>query len=63
MGDRRYRSQLSGWVRVVTDGPPPENHIFLDRIWDRRREEAAIGDVDSERSLKDEALQPPRAAT
>ena len=21
-GDRRYRSQLSGWVRVVTDGPP-----------------------------------------
>ena len=36
---------------------------FLDRTWDRRREEAAIGDVDSERSLKDEALQPPRAAT
>ena len=48
---------------MVTVGPPRKKHNFLDRIWDRRREEVAIGDVDSERSLKDEALQPPRAAT
>ena len=69
----RYRSQLSGgwWAqqrpRSVWAGPrcwplrAVVEGIFLDRAWDWRREEVAIGDVDSERSLKDEAFQPPRA--
>jgi hypothetical protein len=33
---------------------------FLDKASDKRRQGAAIGDVDSERSLEDEVSQSPR---